>query len=43
MNEKKLDALLRIVIEGPDLCDFPVTEVVKLWATKKNRRLSCSV
>ena len=36
MNEKTLDSLLHIVIEGPDLCDFPVIEAVKLWATKKN-------
>ena len=41
MNEKTLDSLLRIAIEGPPISEFPVTEAVKLWATKKNRRLSC--
>ena len=41
MNEKTLDSLLRIAIEGPPITEFPVTEAVKLWAAKKNRRLSC--
>lgn len=40
MNEKTLDCLLRIAIEGPPISEFPVTETVKLWATKKHRRLS---
>ena len=39
MNEQTLDSLLRIVIEGPPLQDFPVAEAVALWAKKKNRRL----
>jgi hypothetical protein len=34
MNEKTLDSLLRIAIEGPPISEFPVTETVKLWATK---------
>ena len=41
MNEKTLDSLLRIATEGPPVKDFQVTEAVKLWASKKNRRLSC--
>ena len=40
MNEKTLDLLLRIAIEGPGITEFPLTETVKLWATKKNQRLS---
>ena len=39
MNEKTLDALLRTVIEGPPLQEFPLTEAIELWAKKKNRRL----
>ena len=41
MNEKTLASLLRIAIEGPPISEFPVADVAKLWATKKNRRLSC--
>ena len=33
------NSLLRIAIEGPPVGEFPVTEAVKLWATKKNRRM----
>ena len=39
MLEKTLDSLLRIVIEGPSLKEFPAKEAVMLWASKKNRRL----
>ena len=39
MNEKTLDSLLRIAIEGPDIDKFPITQAVQLWASKKNRRL----
>lgn len=39
MIEKTLDALLRIAIEGPNVGDFPFSEAVTLWASKKNRRL----
>ena len=37
MQEKTLDSLLRIAIEGPPLQSFPVDEAVTLWASKKNR------
>ena len=30
---------LAIVIEGPPLEEFPLTEAIELWAKKKNRRL----
>ena len=40
MCEKTLDALLRIVIEGPSVDEYPIAEAVTLWAKKKNRRLS---
>ncbi len=40
MKEKTLDSLLRIVIEGPPTSEFAVSETVKLWAAKKNRRLT---
>ena len=40
MSEKTLDALLRIVIEGPSVEEYPITEAVTLWVKKKNRRLS---
>ena len=39
MNEKTLDSLLRIVLEGPDVDKFPVADAVELWASKKNRRI----
>ena len=35
MNEKTLDALLRIATEGPSISKFPVCDAVKLWAAKK--------
>ena len=41
MNEMTLDSFLQIAIEGPAVIEFPVSEAVKLWATKKNRQLSC--
>ena len=40
MNEKTLEALLRIEIEGPDVQDFPIGQAVELWSKKKNRRIS---
>lgn len=39
MSEKTLDSLLRIVIEGPPLDDYPISDAVSLWAKKKNRRI----
>ena len=39
MNEQTLDSIMRIVIEGPTLKEFPFEEAVKLWAEKKNRRI----
>ena len=39
MIEQTLDALLRIVIEGPPIEEFPYKEAVSLWASKKNRRI----
>ena len=33
MNEKTLDSLLRITIEGPDIDKFPVTQAVQLSAS----------
>ena len=41
ISEKTLDSLLRIVIEGPPLKDYPIPDAVSLWAKKKNRRISC--
>ena len=41
MNENTLNSLLRIAIEGPPISNFPFTDAVQLWATKKNRRLLC--
>ena len=41
MNEKTLDALLRIAIEGTSISEFPISDAVKLWAAKKKRRISC--
>ncbi len=40
MSEKILDSLLRILIEGPPTSEFAVSETVKVWAAKKNRRLT---
>ena len=40
MSERTLDALLRIAVNGPSLEHFPVKDAAKLWALKKNRRLS---
>ena len=37
MNERTLDSLLRITIEGPHLDKFPVSDTVELWASVKNR------
>lgn len=40
MQEKTLDSLLRIAIEGPSVEQFPLKEAVTLWAKKKKRRLT---
>ncbi|KAJ8023492.1 hypothetical protein HOLleu_35949 [Holothuria leucospilota] len=40
MVEQTLDAILRVVIQGPPLDKLPVRRVVQLWARKKNRRLT---
>ena len=40
MSETTLDSLLRIVLKGPLIDAFPVADAVKLWAAKKNRRLT---
>ena len=40
MSERTLDALLRIAVNGPSLEHFPLKDAAKLWALKKNRRLS---
>ena len=40
MKEKTLNSLLRIILEGPDLKDFPFEEAIELWAKKKKRRIS---
>ena len=40
LQEKSLDSLLRIAIEGPPVEEFPIREAVDLWGKKKNRRLS---
>lgn len=39
MNEKTLDSLLRIAINGPPLPHFPIADAVVLWAKKECRRL----
>ena len=39
MNEKTLDSLLRIALEGPDVDKFPVAEAVEVWASQKNRQI----
>ena len=39
MNERTLDSLLRISVEGPDIDKFPVADAVELWASLKNRRI----
>lgn len=39
MKDKTLDSIIRIVIEGPPLHEFPFKEAVHLWAQRKNRRL----
>ena len=40
LAESTLDCLLRIAIEGPSPEDYPFSEAVELWASKKNRKLS---
>ena len=40
LAESTLDSLLRISIEGSSPEDYPFSDAVKLWAKKKNRRLS---
>ena len=39
MNEKTLDSIIRIVVEGPPISNYPFQEAVCLWAQRKNRRL----
>ena len=39
MNERTLDSIIRIVVEGPPIKEFPFTEAVRLWAQRKKRRL----
>ena len=39
MTEQTLDSLLRIIIEGPSVEEFPFRDAAILWASKKNRRL----
>ena len=34
LNEKTLDSLLRIALEGPDVDKFPVADSAELWASK---------
>jgi hypothetical protein len=42
MVEQTLDAILRIVIEGPPIERFPFKTAVRIWARKKNRRITHS-
>ena len=35
MNEKMLDSLLRIMLEGSNVDKCPVADAVELWASKK--------
>lgn len=35
MKEQTLDAIIRIVIEGPTVHEFPFKEAVQLWAQRK--------
>lgn len=39
MKEQTLDSIMRIVIEGPTLKEFPFEDAVQLWAKKKKRRV----
>ena len=39
MNERTLDSIIRIAVEGPPIKEFPFTEAVRLRAQKKKRRL----
>ena len=39
MSERTLDALLKLVIEGPDLDKFPFKRAVYHWAKVHNRRI----
>ena len=43
MCEKTLDALLRIVTEGPCLEDYPIDEAVNLLAKKKRNNMRLSI
>ena len=40
LAESALDCLLRIAIEGPSPEDYPFSEAVELWASKKNRSVN---
>ena len=39
MSQPTLDGLMRLVIEGPSVGEFPFDRAVKMWANQKNRRL----
>lgn len=39
MCETTLDGIMRIVIEGPIIAEFPFEKVVRMWAQRKHRRL----
>ena len=39
MNERTFDSIIRIVVEGPPIKEFPFTEAVRLWAQRKKRML----
>ena len=39
MNQKTLDAIIRILGKGPSISEYPFQEAVRLWAERKNRRL----
>ena len=40
LKDKTLDSILRIVLEGSPVEEFPFPEAVKMWAKTKNRRLN---
>ena len=37
MIEKTLDTLLRILVEGPAVCDFPINEAVQLYYGQRKK------
>ena len=42
LQEKSLDSLLRISIEGPPVEEFPASEAVELWSRKKTGDYHCN-